>query len=505
VGEDGSESLLGPTASTTSIAVLGVARGVRLVLPATVGAASYNIYKMESESSDVFGFIGSTIPATPGLGATFEDYNTAPDIGDGPPIERNPFAAAGDYPSTVAYYQQRIIFGGSINKPETVYTSRTGEFDSMRVAVPTKADDANTFTLASQQVNEVRHIVSIGALLVLTSGGEFKISEGQDQVLTPSTVSARVQSLYGASNVAPVIVDHTAIFIQESGSRVRDIGYTFESDSYTGSDLSIMAQHLFRSKQVVEMAFSQEPFRMIWVVQDDGGMLGLTYHREHKIVGWSRHDTNGLFKSVTTIKEDQENIAYAVIERTIDGNTVRMVERLRERSWTVAEDAFLVDSGLTYDGPETDTITGLYHLKGEAVAVLADGNVVPDITVNDRGAVELPDLASKIHIGLSFISDVKTLNIDSAQRMVKGKAKSVGEAVIQFHESRGGWIGPDETALNEIRPRQQEDDYDSIALDSWDERVAVDSGWTDGGQVFYRQVDPLPFTILAISPDVSVG
>ncbi len=506
VSEGGQESLLSPTSATADALVLGVARGYRIVIPATVGAASYNIYKMESESSDVFGYIGTTKPASVGLTATFEDYNIAPDISDGPPIEKLPFDGADNKPSTVNLYQQRIIFGSSNNKPEEVYMSRIGDYHSMRVAIPVKADDAIQFTIASQQVNEIRHIVAVGALLVLTSGGEYKISEGQDQVLAPTTVSAKPQSYYGSSHVQPVVVDHTALFIQESGSRVRDIGYTFESDSYSGSDLSIMAQHLFKGYEVTDMTFSQEPYRMVWMTRDDGKMLGLTYHREHKITGWSQHDTNGLFKSVATIKEGQENILYAIIQRVINGNTVNFVERMRERNWQTAEDAYCLDAGKTIiNAIPSVTVTGLYHLAGETVTALADGNVVHDLLVNDRGAITLPNEATKVHVGFGYISDVKTLNIDSAQRMVKGKEKSVGEAVFQFYESRGGYIGPDATYLQEIKPREQSDDYDSMALRSYETRISMDSGWTDGGQVLFRQSDPLPFTILAISPDVAVG
>ena len=499
VNASGQESLQSPTIASASITVLGVARGNRLTIPATADAESFNIYKMESESSDVFGYIGTTKTNT------FEDYNIAPDILDGPPTDRIPFDGAGNKPSTVNYYQQRIIFGGTDNKPETVDLSRIGDFHSMRVAIPTKADDSITFTMADQQVNKVRHIVSVGALLVLTSGGEWKITEGQDQVVTPSTVSARIQSKYGASSVLPVVVDNSALYIQESGSRLRDIGYTFESDSYTGSDLSIMAQHLFDGYTITDMAFAQEPHRMVWLVRSDGKLVALTYHKEHKVTGWSQHDTNGLVKAVSTIREGTENVVYIIVERVINGNTVRYVERLKERSWTTAENAFIVDSGLTYSGTAITEITGLYHLEGESVAVLADGNVVDDLVVSSRGTITLPNASSLVHIGIPYISDVETLDIDSSQRMVKGKLKSVGEVVYKFYNSRGGWVGPDADHLIEIKPRLQIDNYDSISLQSYEERIAIDSGWSDGGQTFFRQTDPLPFTILAIAPDVSIG
>ena len=502
VDADGKESLASFASNSGNISVLGVARANRLtVAPAGTGntPVSYNIYKAESESSDVYGYIGSTKTLF------FEDYNIAPDINDAPPEEKLPFSGADDKPSTVAYYQQRIIYGGSNANPEQINMSRISDYKNFRTSIPTKADDAIQFTMASQQVNKVEHIVSIGALLVLTSGGEWRIAEGQDQVLTPTTISARPQSNYGCASVTPIIVDNTAIFIQQSQSRIRDIGYTFESDSYSGSDLSVMAQHLFKGYSIVDMQFCQEPSRLVWFVRSDGKMLCLTYHREHRITGWSQHDTAGSFKSVASVKEGQDDILYACVERVIDGNTCHFVERLHERNWLTAEDAYCVDSGIEYDGIETTFIRGLRHLRNTAVSVLADGNVVENITVDENGYVLLPDRASKVKIGLPYTSEMKTLDIDSSQRMVKGKEKSIGEVVIKFYESRGGLIGSEEQYLQVVKPREQRDNYDALALHNREERVSVDSGWTQGGQIIFRQVDPLPWTVLSVSPDLAIG
>jgi len=504
VDADGNESLPSTASVTASIVALDVTRKNTITVGAVTGATSYNFYKAESEGSGVYGYIGSSETTN------FKDYNIAPNVSDSPPVDRLPFGTVGDAstttkPSTVAYYQQRILFGGTVGKPETIDVSKTANFHSMRTSIPSKDDDSINFTIASQQVNEVRHILAVGSLLVLTSGGEWKITEGENQVLTPSTVSAKIQSYYGASRVSPVIVGHTALYVQESGSRIRDIGYTFESDSYTGSDLSVMAQHLFRNHTITDMTFAQEPHRMVWATRDDGVLLGLTYHKEHKVTGWSHHETSGDFGSLSVVKEGQEDILYVTVQRVINGNTVNTIERLHERNWDLAVDAFCVDCGLTYDSAETATIIGLHHLAGQEVICLADGNVITGLIVEDRGALVLPNPASKVHIGLPYVSEIKTLNIDSSQRMVKGKAKSIGEAVIQFYNSRGGWTGSESEFMQEIKPRFQSDNYDEMELQSYEERVAIDSGWTQGGQIIYRQLDPLPFTILAISPDVEVG
>jgi hypothetical protein len=497
VDEEGVESLASTAVTTASINSLSETYYVEISWTAVTGADYYNVYKAESEVSDVYGWIGKSFTAL------HRDYNIRPDITDSPPQDRQPFTGADNKPSTVNYYQQRLVFGRSNNKPQTVWTTQSGNYNSLRTSEPTKDDDAVTFTIASQKVNEIRHIIALDALLILTSGGEWKVTEGQDDVLVPSTAGVRPQSYYGASDVSPVVVGNTAIYIQERGSRVRDLAYTFESDSYTGSDLSIMAQHLFEGYTISEMDFSQEPYSIMWLLRNDGELLGCTYHREHQVLGWHHHDTGGTIKSIASIPEGQENVLYIAVERVINGNTVRYVERLKERNWQVAEDAFCVDSGLSYSGAATTELSGLRHLEGETVVVLADGNVIKDLVVTN-GRLTLPQSASKAAVGLAYECDFETLDVDG-ESVVRGKKKSVSEVVFKFLNSRGGFVGPSSDKLLEIKPRFESDNYDDIALRSYEFRQTMGGGWTSGGRVFFRQSDPVPATILAIAPEVAVG
>jgi hypothetical protein len=302
------------------------------------------------------------------------------------------------------------------------------------------------------------------------------------------------------------VVDQSALFIQESGSRLRDIGYTFETDSYTGTDLSIMAQHLFDGYTITDMTFCQEPDRIVWMVRSDGKMLGLTYHKEHQITGWSQHDTAGTFGACTSVREGTENILYVTCQRTVNGNTINTVERLREADWQTSIDGMFLDQArkVVYDQP-FGLVFHAFHLANENVTLLIDGKVYKDIPVNERGVITLPEQGTTIIYGRSYTTDIETLDIDSSQRMVKGKVKNIGEVVFQFYRWRGGYAGADENSLLEIKPRQQSDNYDQITIKNEEVRVSIDSLWTDGGKCLFRQVDPLPVTILAIAPDISLG
>jgi len=498
---NGVESLASAEVAITANS-LSTTAGVRVSWAVVTGADSYRIYKDPSNGSGVYGYIGET------TATTFEDYNFAPDTSLTPPKDNLPFAGADDKPLAVGFYQQRRIFANTVNNPQRFFATQTGVLDSMRRSTPPRDTDAIEADVISRQVNEIRHIVDQDMLILLTAGSEMRVTEGVDYVLTPATFGVRVASRFGASDVTPVTAGDTVVFVQEQGSRL--VGLTARGvdmsgePTLLGNDLSILSRHLFDGYQIVDMAYEKEPYGIIWMVRDDGTLLGLTYQRLHKVWGLHRHDTQGKFKSVACITEGGRTATYALIERTIGGVPKLYVERLEPREEQVPEDCFYVDSGLSYNGAPTITIAGLDHLVGETVAVLADGNVVSDLVVDASGAITLPFDASKVHVGLPYICEITTLSIDDNARTMLGRKKSVSELAIRFYQSRGGHIGPKGKSLQELRPRDVTDGYGTIQLKTEERRVAMRRGWGDGGQVTIQQNDPLPMAILAVTPDVDI-
>lgn len=502
----GIESLASTEVNITSNS-LSQTGGIRVSWNAVAGAAYYRVYKDPSNNTQVYGWIGDS------NNTSFDDYNLAPITIDAPPEDRQPFSGVGNKPAAVEYYDQRQVFGNTNNEPQATFTTQVANYNSLRTSNPARDDDAVTFTIAAKQVNEIRHILSLDILILLTSGGEWKVNEGQDNVLTPSTVGTKIQSYNGASWVKPVIINSTAIFLQEKGARIRDLGYEFSSDKYTGNDLSLMSEHLFEDHEIVEMAYAAEPYGILWCVRDDGVLLGLTYQREHQVWGWHRHITDGEFESVATISENGRDALYAIVKRTINGQTKRFVERLEKREQTLAEDAFYVDSGLSYDGSPATIFSGLDHLEGELVTILADGNVVDSQTVTG-GGVTLTRAASKVHIGLPYTPAIELLDIDtpSPSQTLKAQSVSVSKVVIEVEKTRGGFVGarrdPDsgqEATFQEIKPRFESDGYDSIALKTFKQEVMIDPSWNKGGGVRIEQRSPLPMSILSVIPRVDVG
>lgn len=505
VNADGVESLASSSTSINTPSLSSTA-GVKLTWTAVVGADYYRVYKTTSENTDIYGWIGDS------NNNEFTDYNLAPLSSDAPPTDRQPFNGAGNKPSTVNYYQQRLVFANTTNEPQTVYTTQVANYSSLRKSVPSRDDDAVTFTVAGQQVNEIRHLISLDALILLTSSGAWKVTEGSDQVFTPSTVGVRAQGYNGASWVKPAVINDSVVFVQSKGSRIRDLNYEYAIDKYNGSDLSVMSEHLFEGYTITDIAYSAEPYSILWCVRSDGVLLGLTYLREHQVWGWHKHTTDGEFESVTTISEDDRDALYTVVKRTINGSTVRYIERLEKRITDAVENCFYVDSGLSYNGAPVTVISGLDHLEGEGVVALADGNMVEGLTVTS-GSITLARAASVVHVGLSYTPRIQTLDIDTSLKsvgMTKAKEVSVSQVTLDVHLSRGGWVSavsdddtPHEYA--EIKPRFDSDGYGPIQLKTFKQDVFIPPHWNKGGGIYVEQRAPLPLTILSISPEYDVG
>lgn len=504
IDDEGVESL--PSAEVNIvIGALTVTGGVKLTWTAVTGAEYYRVYKDPSNGSGVYGWIGDS------KNAEFSDFNIAPVTSDSPPADFLPFANASNKPATVGYYQQRQIFANTLNEPQKVFASQSGDYDSMRFSTPSRDDDAIFFTIKAQQVNEIRHIVSVDSLILMTSFGEWKVTEGQDQVLTPFTLGVRPQSYWGASWCRPAVFGDSVIFVQEKGTKVRDLTYEVTDNRYSGNELSIMANHLFEGHDIQEMTYALEPYGVLWAVRDDGVLLGMTYQHQHGIWAWHQHHTDGEFESVTHITEDNRDAVYVIVKRTINNQTVRYVERMEKRVVTSPADVFCVDSGLSYDSTPATVFTGLGHLEGEAVAVVADGNEITGLTVTS-GQIELPSAASKVSVGIPYLPAIETLDIDLSdlKQTLKGKEISVSRVQLQVERSRGGWVGGRRndgsfSELMEIKPRFDSDGYDPMALKSFKQEVFIQPEWNKSGGLRIEQRSPFPLAILSVVPDVDIS
>lgn len=310
------------------------------------GAARYNVYRQRSGE---YTFIGSS-PS-----ATFIDNFIAEDSSETIPTPFNPFEEGTDYyPSVSGFYQQRQIYANSNLYPNRFWMTQAGTFYNFSTASPLRDDDTIVGTIAARRINEIRHLVPLSDLLIMTAGAEYRVKGSGDAPFTPATINIKPQSFYGSTSLQPIVAGAVALFMTP-GQAVREIAYEFASDKFTGFDISVLARHLFDYNDVVDWAFSPAPYSNIWCIRDDGTALILTYKKEQEVYAWTRATTLGSYKSVAVVREGDHDIPYFAVERTINGVTQTFVERLDERLFEVLCDAFCVDAGLSLDAPITIT------------------------------------------------------------------------------------------------------------------------------------------------------
>jgi hypothetical protein len=397
----------------------------------------------------------------------------------------------------------------------------SGAFNNMSQSTPTRDSDAITRTLASRQVNDIKHMVSLTQMIVLTGGAEWKVSAGTADVITPAQFVARPQSYNGSSDIRPIVANDTLLYVPPNQKKVRSLQYQWAQDSWTGTDLSLLASHLFEANSIVDWAYARDPESICWTVRDDGVALAFTFLTEQQLYAWSRRTTTGgAFESVCAIQEGDETAVYFIVRRTIGGQTRRYVERLHTRVFATIAEAWFLDSALQYSGAPATVISGLWHLVGEEVWALADGLVRGPLTVSAAGQVTLPAVASLVTVGKIIPdADLELLDIDGQDQggTWTGRKKKINHLTVALKASAntglvagpsGGQGAPTLYALKgkdlvnplaaapSTAPALVTDFMHQIAAPQWD--------W-HGRALFRVHNSPLPYTITGIMPDVSAG
>ena len=507
------------------------------------------------------------------------------------------------FPQTVSFYEQRLVFAGSTDYPQTIWASQSGDYENFDVD-DASASDAFIYTIAANRVNLIRWLSPARDLVVGTAGGEFRVGRPTGEPLKPDNVTITQQTTYGGHTTQAIQIGNAVMFVQRQKRKVREFAYRFEDDAYVAPDMTLLAEHITEGG-IEDVDFAQEPDAIYWAVRNDGTLLGMTYQREEDVIAWHRHilggrDTNctitvtdyaniivgskltltksdgtsvtftsetsggsapsetngwrpntnnnttadniftainahadftvsnpaanivtvtetspngiGLLtitssddvrlavtsqtlakvKSVSTISETSENQVWIVVERIVNGSTVKYVEYL--------DSTLDMDSGLsgTVTGATT-TVTSLEHLEGETVQIVIDDAVYPTQIVSN-GAITISLTSSysskTIKVGLGYVSTLKTMKVESGASAgtAQGRKKRYNEVLVRLLSTTGATINGDQLPFRTSANAMDE----SITAITGDKRV-TNLGWDREGQITIQQNQPLPMTILGIS------
>ncbi len=424
------------------------------------------------------------------------------------------FSDTTGHPSCVTFFEQRLVFAATLSQPQTIFFSKSGDYENMddNYHGTVADDDAIIYTIASNQVNAIRFMTATRTLIIGTAGGEFAVSGGgTDIAITPTNILIKKQSNNGAANVDALAVGNATLFLQRAKRKLRELAYNFDVDGYVAPDLTILAEHISEGG-FKQLSYQQEPNQIIWCVRNDGQLVGLTYQREQQVVAWHRHIFGGsaVCESVATIPtDDSEYQTWVINKRTIDGSTKRYVEYLHNYDFNETDDTSFnfLDSQLEYDGSPATTISGLDHLEGEEVSILADGATHPNKTVSS-GEITLDRSASKVKVGLPYTSLLQTMRIDAGAQngTSQSKTKRIYEITARLYESIGIEVGPDLNNMERIPFRSSADAMDSgITVFTGDKDIEFRGNYETDGFIFVRQTQPLPLTILSLYPKLQTN
>jgi len=416
------------------------------------------------------------------------------------------------WPSAVSFHEQRLIWANTPSRPQTIWASASGDYE--RFEPGTRDDDAFTYGIASNQVNAIRWLASGATLLVGTMGQEFAATGGSPgDPLTPTAVRIVPQSGEGSNTAEPARLGSETLFVNRSGRKVMTLLYSVDADAYMPVDLLQLAEHLTtNSATITAIAWAREPLRTLWAVRSDGMLLSLTYKREEQVYAWARHPRDGAVESIAVIPtpDGASDELWLVTRRVVGGQTVRHIEYMAQPFEPVdANDKALMpylDAALFYDGAPATVFSGLDHLEGRTVKVLADGALHPERVVTG-GAITLDHAASKVLVGLGYTSRLKTLRLEGgAMGTAQGKVKRIARLTVRVLNAIGGKAGTTETQMEDLVRRDQSDPTDaSPPLRSGDFDVFPASDYESDGQITIVQDEPLPLDILCIMPRVTVG
>lgn len=425
---------------------------------------------------------------------------------------KSAFSQSRGWPTSVAFFRERLVYA----RNRELFFSVVGAYDdfSRKDGPDITKETAIKLQIASDRLDLIRWITPSAALLVGTARNELSIQEQTTtQVFAADNAASMPQTEYGSRLLEPIRVDTAVLFIQRAGRKLREMIYDYASDRYKADDLTVLSEHIVDAG-VIDMDFQQEPDSILWCVLADGTLSALTYNRERGVVAWVPHVIGGPGAFVETVAsisapDGRRDDVWFVVRRTINGSTVRYVEVLEDNrlAETDTADAFYGDAGITYEGVSTKTISGLGHLEGATVQVLADGSAHADCVVAG-GQITLNRSATKVQIGFDSPAQLQTMRADGGAQdgTAQTRSKSIGEVWARLHNTIGGLIGPSFSRLDPIPGLKPANPVGTRpALYSGDRKIEMPADIGTDGYICVQSSPMLPMTLVALTARMEVN
>ena len=405
------------------------------------------------------------------------------------------------WPKTIVFHQQRIIFGGSKSFPQTIWFGKANPNDYTNFTEGTA--DTSSFTIALQGQNPIQWLLSQDYLFLGTSGSAGKYGK-QGEAITPTSPAYNEQSKSGSANIQAIFAGDSILYIERGGRKVREFAYSLQYDKFLSPDLTILSEDITRSG-IKDTAFQTRPIPILWCVLNDGNMATLAFQRDQEVISWSLQITDGNFVSVAVIPSSGEDEVWVEVERKINDSNVYYIEQFQPLDWgNDVNDCFFVDSGLTYSGTAKKTFAGLSHLNGKTVSDYADGIALANVVVS-ANSVTIANLASKVTIGLPYISKLETMPIVFATPIGMSSSFNTTIRYVNFDFYKTGYCKYGNGRNSKLIPMNFWTDWTTAKQPLYTSEdspfyVTFPYGSKKKATVYLETDRPLPLTIRAIYP-----
>lgn len=535
-------------------------------------------------------------------------------------ITNGPALTAGDRPSSVSFYEQRLVYAGTDNGPQTMWFSKSGDEDDFTTG--TGADDGIQYTIAGDG-NTIRWLAGTDKFLAVgTFSDILKVTGGIDDVITPDSISVKPSNAYGCADINPVGRNNELFYMQRNKLILRSFEYDFQNDGYLAIDRNTVADHITKTG-VNQISFQETRPNILWAVKENGEIIGMTVEQQEGVSGWHRHKTDGDIISIaSTPRQTNFDQLWVCVKRNIDGSDKYYIEYFSDEvshprrddtntgvksdddgTWEnlifeSMKDYIYVDSALTYDGTlvgananatmtpgavtgssvtftagasvfssgdvgreiwrksvngdefgraeitaytsatvvtctiledfnstdaipagewylTADEITGLDHLEGKTVSVIADGGQHPRATVTD-GVISLESQSSVVHVGLPYKGYLETNDIEAGAIAgpAQTKKKILKRVGVRLLDTLYAKYGASYYTLNNVEQRTANMKMDRPPLlfsgdvvENYANQInnPIDAGWTREKRVIIAQEQPFPCNVQLIVPYVETS
>jgi len=401
------------------------------------------------------------------------------------------------HPRSIAMYENRLAYGGTKTDPDAIWLSKTDDYNNFTMGE--LDDDAMKLTLNSGQNDKIRWMVPQANLVIGTAGSEWELRASDERhAVSPTSYDLKRMTTYGSNGLPGILVNSAVLFMMRQSRKVREWTPAYDLKDYVAPDMSILAEHITKGG-VTEWAYQQQPDNILWSIRGDGTLLGLTYERDQNVVGWHRHSNSELsFESVAVLPRDNaEDEVWAVV---LMGSN-HYLTRLNDREWGTDYLTEWQGSDLykVYTAPGSTTLTGLDHLEGKTVSVVADGVVKANAVVLGGEITIDASTYTTVVVGLPFTSTVEPMHINLETRYgsSQGNKTDIRTAKVQFKDTFSAKCG------------QQHGELEAVRFNPDDSGLHSDYGlaWFENSSEFLQtckitQDEPMPCTVLAVIPEI---